>query len=172
MEIWKEVKGYENYFYVSNFGNIKRKKRNSSNGKNLNEKIYSPYKDKDGYLVFRPIINKRQIVLKIHRLVAITFISNPDKKKCVNHIDGNKTNNLLKNLEWCTNKENTNHAWSIGLNKKHRSKKVINKITNEVFDSIIDASKSINRSAFYLSKRLLGKTVNNTDMIYLKSKLN
>ena len=59
--------------------------------------------------------NNKSKPLRVHRLLAITFIANPDKKPCINHIDGNKLNNEICNLEWCTHQENMDHAFRTGL---------------------------------------------------------
>lgn len=70
------------------------------------------------YITMKDIYGKRRHP-KIHRLVALAFLSNPDNKPQINHIDGNKENNSVKNLEWATNGENQKHAFKLGLNKPH-----------------------------------------------------
>ena len=101
-EIWKCVNGYEEYL-VSNYGNIKSRKY----GK---EKMLSFTKDKDGYYKVKLYKNKKCKVAYIHRLVAETFIDNPNNYNVVNHIDENKQNNNVKNLEWCSIKYNNNYG--------------------------------------------------------------
>lgn len=108
-EIWKDIEGYERYT-VSNLGNVK----NNKTGKILSTRVAS-----NGYL--RVNLRKGNVkyekptVMHVHRLVAKAFIDNPDNKTTVNHIDGNKTNNRVDNLEWATSKENTAHAIQHGL---------------------------------------------------------
>ena len=108
-EIWKQIDGFKDY-QVSNFGNVKSSKKNR-------ERILKPFKDKRGYSCVRLYENKERKHFFVHRLVASMFICNPDNKTQVNHIDGNKNNNRLDNLEWVTNDENMRHSWDIGLRK-------------------------------------------------------
>lgn len=107
MEIWKTIEGFENYF-ISNLGNVKNNKFNK-------EKKLSKSKSTLGYEVVLLYKHGKRTLFYVHRLVAIAFIPNPENKPQVNHIDGNKLNNNVYNLEWNTAKENINHAYDIGL---------------------------------------------------------
>lgn len=91
----------------------------------------------------------------IHRLVAETYISNPENKEHVNHIDGNRHNNAVQNLEWCTRSENVNHAYLTGLNN-HQIRVQITE-TGETFDSQIECAKAINGKSSAISECLSGK---------------
>lgn len=109
-EIWLPIKGYEGLYEVSRIG-VKR----LGNSNNKKEKHIKPT-FKLGYPCVR--LSKENISksFRIHRLVAIAFIPNPENKKCVNHINAIKTDFNPENLEWCTHKENTAHLIE---NKKH-----------------------------------------------------
>jgi len=102
-----KTKEYYNYLIYEN-GNIYS---------NKSKRFIKPYKHKSGYLVMDIYINKKRKVKYIHRILAECFLENKDNKKCINHKDGNKENNNLSNLEWCTYQENSIHAFKNGLNK-------------------------------------------------------
>ena len=125
-EVWKDIKGYENLYQVSNYGNVKSLDRyiKNKNGKMqfYNEKILRP-NDSKGYLKVTLSKNNRQRTFRIHVLVAKTFISNPENKPEVNHKDGNKHNNHIDNLEWNTRRENEIHAYQKGLAKPSKKQK-------------------------------------------------
>lgn len=164
-EIWKDAPGYEKLYMVSNLGRIR-----------------SIYKDiilklsitTTGYNRCVLYINKFPKTVKVHRLVAQAFIPNPENKPCVNHKDGNKLNNRVDNLEWCTYKENSKHAWDTGLcepvrsvlgkfgAEHNQSKKVIDIATGIVYDSIRIASLDTGIKYSTLTKKLKGDIKNNT----------
>lgn len=113
MEIWRPINGYEWLYEVSNLGRV-----NNLNSYNTGkEKILRTPIDKKWYPRVRLFNNSKWKTIKVHRLVALAFIPNPENKPQVNHIDWNKLNNNLDNLEWCTNKENQYHAWKMWLCK-------------------------------------------------------
>jgi hypothetical protein len=149
-EIWKEIpleltSNRPNYF-VSSLGRFKNNK----------EQIINNIKYSSGYK--RTMIAKNYYLL--HRLVAITFIPNPENKEQVNHIDGNKLNNNVENLEWVTNQENQIHKIKIGLYKG--TKKIIQYDKNmniiNKYNSIVEASKILGISASCISNNCCGKT--------------
>lgn len=127
MEIWKDIIGYEGYYQISNFGNVKNIQTN---------KLLIGDTNNAGYrrvMLYNPI--KKRFF--IHRLVALHFCDGVDDKKVVNHIDGDKLNNKAENLEWVTHSQNDLHAYKLNLRSanpckfKHRIL-VYDKNTNEL----------------------------------------
>jgi len=128
--IWKNLPGIEKYYEVSNTGLVRRKQipvidRNGVPRKFV-QRILKSLLDKKGYHRIR--ISERQIryTIKVHRSVAIAFIPNPENKEQVNHIDGDKNNNCVENLEWVTNIENMRHAFAIGIFKERDKNTILN----------------------------------------------
>lgn len=103
IEVWKDIVGYEGLYQVSNWGRVRSLNYRHAIG---NIKILVPYSDRIGYLHIE-LSGKKFLV---HRLVAIAFIPNPNNYPVVNHKDCNPQNNRVENLEWCTQKYNTNYA--------------------------------------------------------------
>ena len=100
-EIWKDIEEYEGLYQVSNLGRVKRV---------TTGRILKGCKHSGGYLHICLYKNGSQFTKIIHRLVAQAFIPNPESKPQVNHIDEDKTNNMVSNLEWSTSNENNNHG--------------------------------------------------------------
>ena len=100
-EVWKDVKDYEGHYQVSNQGRVKSLKQ----GK---ERILKPRVEGSGYFFVDLYKNNESKMCKVHRLVALTFIPNPNNLPEVNHKDEDKTNNSVENLEWCSSKYNSN----------------------------------------------------------------
>ena len=127
-EVWKDVKGYEGLYQISNYGKLKSLERKykkvdrRTNKEYLyiqKERILKKRIDKKGYIHYD--LNKDGITkeYKAHRLVAQAFIPNIYNKKQINHKDMNKLNNNVENLEWCTNSENQLHSYKNNLNRKN-----------------------------------------------------
>lgn len=172
-EVWKDVVGYEGLYKISDLGRVKSLPRN---GTIPEERIMVNKLTKQGYITICLSKNDIKKHLKIHRLVAIAFIPNPENKKEVNHIDGNKSKNGVTNLEWVTRSENMKHAFDTGLKTRDleqiaeaRRKSNISCTKRvakfdlegnelERFDSMTDARKSMNKSS---STQIAGSCVKN-----------
>lgn len=118
-EIWKDIKGYEGLYQVSNFGRVKSLERvvNFCEGnkaktqyRTVAEKIKNPSEKDNGYLQICLYKNNKGKHKYIHRLVAEAFIKNPNNYETVNHKNLNKKDNTVKNLEWCSYADNNDHA--------------------------------------------------------------
>jgi hypothetical protein len=112
IEIWKDIPDYDGHYQVSNLGNVRSTKYLGHTGVTQELKQHLT---QDGYYRVPLFHNGRKHSVSTHILVAKTFIQNPDNKPQVNHIDGNKQNNTVSNLEWVTGKENIDHAIRTGL---------------------------------------------------------
>ena len=115
-EIWKDVIGYEGLYKISNYGIVKSLPRNGCGSK---EKIISKQLNNCGYMTV--LLNKANIRKRhlVHRIIAFAFIPNEFNKPDINHIDGNKANNNINNLEWVTKSENVIHSMKNGLKKDY-----------------------------------------------------
>lgn len=133
-EIWKTIKGFENY-KVSNTGKVYSLAKS---------KVMKPWVINSGYHVIALVdkgISKRNLV---HRLVALNFIDNPLNKPQVNHIDGNKLNNNVDNLEWTTASENINHNKVLGRLDTHTARAELNKVQTKAVNQLdIETGKVI-----------------------------
>ena len=126
--------GQVTHYQIDENGNLYNK---------LTKKYLKGWISKAGYRVYAMKINGTRKDFYAHRLVAETYIPNPDNKECVNHIDGNKLNNNINNLEWATKKENNNHALKTGLNNLYKKVYCYDKNKNLVcvYESVQTASK-------------------------------
>jgi hypothetical protein len=112
-EIWKPILGYEWLYEVSNLWKVKSLKYRWTN----NEKLLKLTASSVWYYMIRLCKNKIWINTNVHRIVAENFLINLELKRTVNHKNWIKTDNRVENLEWCTHKENTRHAFSLWLQK-------------------------------------------------------
>lgn len=124
-EEWKDIIEYEGLYQISNLGRLKRFYKNG------NFRIIKPLKDSIGYMMYGLSKNSKFKQFKIHRLVAIYFIPNLNNYPEVNHIDGNKDNYSIDNLEWCTRSQNMKHAHSLGLIFVNKATDIIKIITED-----------------------------------------
>lgn len=137
MEKWRQIKGYDRY-KVSNHGRVM----------NIEGKIITPSISEKGYFRVRLYKDNKTKDPYVHRLVANAFIPNPLGKPQINHVDCDKKNNHINNLQWCTNKENAHHAMANGIfradryGEDHPRTKLTNKEALEIRNAILNTSFS------------------------------
>ena len=130
-EIWKDIKGYEKLYQVSNLGKVRRIKFINNRTQKDKIKMLKLIKDKKGYLKINLWKNNKSKMFLVHRIVAETFILNPNNLPQVNHKDENKSNNCVENLEWCSQKYNNNYGNRLNnIRKKLMEKNVKEKMKN------------------------------------------
>jgi hypothetical protein len=143
--MWKPVTGYEDRYEVSSFGEVRKK---------ATKTLVGQWANSNGYMIVR--LSKPRKQFRVHRLVALAFISNPNDKSFINHIDANKSNNSVGNLEWCDQLGNLNHARALGRIKDDYwvGKRSPNaKLSNEMAKVIKDEYKNGKTSWIKLSKK-------------------
>lgn len=154
-EVWKPIKDFECLYEINNLGEIRSLDREViySNGvKHIHKgKMLKPRKDKYGYLNIVLNKNGKSKTFKVHRLVAITFIPNPNNLPEVNHKDENKLNNSINNLEWCTSKYNCNY----GNHSKNISKSLTGRTLSEQTKKLMSDSRSIKVVQLSLNDELI-----------------
>lgn len=180
-EIWRAFPSENSTYSISNLGNAKSFSTRH-NGRLLKKRI-----SKHGYVKYTLFLNGQQQTFSAHRMVAISFIENNSDRPYVNHIDGNKQNNLVYNLEWCTPSENTKHAFDSGLIKitedqkeAHRinrmgkfgkeaisSKALIDTTTGSTYNSLHEASAALGIKYKTLSAQLTGQNKNKTTLKFI-----
>lgn len=166
-EIWKDIKEYEGLYKVSNLGRVKsleRYKNNHGKQQLIPESIKSTRKDKQGYLLLDLYKDNKQKTIRIHRLVAEHFIENPNNKETVNHIDGNKENNTVNNLEWATFKEQNKHFYKNNL----KSRDNINKAVKAMNKAQAKKVKCLNNGVIYESASEAARIVGVSGSLVMK----
>lgn len=182
IEEWKPCPEYENVYEISNLGRLKSKPvfvQNDSifgdeGGYIKHIKLKNQTINRYGYMTSKLCFNGKCRRLTIHRLVAKAFIPNPKKYSQVNHIDGNKKNNVISNLEWVSPSQNTKHAWDTGLinadhmkGSNHHNSKVTEEIVKDIRANKIlkrkDLAEKYNISVYTVNDIINRKTWTHVD---------
>lgn len=161
-EIWKPIEGYEGYYQVSTFGNVRSLDRlvldKNCKSRFIKGVQIKPCVHHKGYLEVHLSKDNEEKIFKVHRLVAQAFIPNPEGLPQINHKNCDKTDNHVFNLEWCTNTENHKHKIDNGLNMVSRGEKNgFSKLTTEQVSYIKTNYKPRSKT---LGMRALAKTFN------------
>ena len=143
-EEWRDVIGFEGFYQVSNYGGIRSVNhfsRNNTNGgkRMVPGKVIKPYRAGAGYAYVTLSKNEKRHKVAVHRIVAETFIPNYDNLDEVNHIDGDKANNSVENLEWVSHKDNIIHMVKNGLTRKATPVMCVE--TGMIYASLCEAEK-------------------------------
>jgi len=165
IEVWKDIENYEGAYQISSLGRVKSLTRTRLSkgisiarisGRDMKQKT-----SKCGYKVIGFCSDAVKEHFSVHRLVAIAFISNPENKPTVNHIDGNKENNKVSNLEWATQTEQMVHASVNDLLETRGPPKYSKKLKQEIQDYYNNNEISISKLAimFGMSERTAGRIV-------------
>ena len=163
MEIWKQIKNYENCYEVSNEGRVRSVDRKTNTALKHQTQVIKKGKIlkpniKRGYLTIVLTKENKRKTVTIHRLVAEAFI--PNKQECVNHKNAIKTDNRVENLEWCNHKENTQHASKLGLIVNKHRKKILCIELNKEFASSYQAAEWLNKEKYNYSKNIRNMSKN------------
>lgn len=159
-EIWKDIKGFEGLYQVSSFGNVRSLERTLNNGNQWKGRLLKQELN-HGYKRVLLCKNGKKQHFRVHKLVAMVFVPNPNNYTIVNHIDEDKTHNYYTNLEWCTAKYNSNYGNCKYKIAKKLSKPVLQFTTNGVlvgrYSSLSDVGRKTGYGIGYISQCCNGK---------------
>lgn len=158
LEEWKDIKGYEGIYQVSDLGRVRSLDRLSANGRRLKGQFLKPYKSRGGYLQVELCKDGKGKPFYVHQLVATAFCPNPDNLPFVNHCNERKDDNKAFNLDWCSAKENNNYGTRNQRALKSIRKRVRCIETGIVYESVSEAAKAIGITQGALSNCLAGRT--------------
>lgn len=159
-ETWKDIPGFEGYYQASTHGHIRSSKREITQKgpkgdytRIMKGKIIRPRKQNSNYYIVWLSVRGRIFAELVHRLVAKTFILNPDGKPCINHKNGNKEDNHIDNLEWCDYSENIKHSHEV-LGIKGTIRPIFCVELNRKFKTQADAARELGLNKSALSNAL------------------
>ena len=157
-EIWKPIKNYEGFYEISDKGNVRSVERVVKSGRGhrtVPSTLLKPALGEWGYETVSLSKNNKHLTQRVNRLVAQAFIPNPNNYPQVNHIDGNKLNNCVENLEWCNASQNMLHCHINGLSGWGTPIRIVE--TGEVFNSVTNCARAINGQVSLIRACLDGK---------------
>ena len=160
MEIWKPVVGYEGFYEVSSYGRVRSVDHYANTGIRHSKKrfvaghILKLHEKRNGYLAVDLSKENHVTTVAVHRLVAMAFLEKQEHHTQVNHINCDKRDNRVENLEWCTAEENRKHAHNHDLYYNPHKKAVRCKQTQQVFDSSYKAAEWVNATKYGNAKQV------------------
>lgn len=171
-DVWSWIPGYVGCYQVNPSGDVRSVDRIIKHGNGvsrLNGRILKHRINEHGYHMVALYKNGSAKNMKVHRLVADAFLEKDPNRFEINHKDGDKSNNKLSNLEWCTRKENIRHSIEHGLRKPPTNKRAVRRSDGVVFESISDAARELNTSSGHICDALRGviKTANGYSFEYV-----
>lgn len=157
-EIWKDIKDFEGHYQVSNLGRLRSIRTSQGT---YRERLKKTFISNQGYEQVNLFKNNKSYTLIVHRIIAEAFIPNTMNKETVNHIDGNKLNNNISNLEWNTYSENHLHAFNTGLKdvEKCRKRMIGTKFNSKSKYHNVSFDKSRNKwiGGIKVNKKIIGQ---------------
>lgn len=169
-EEWRDIPGYEGIYKISNTGKVKsleRKVKKLYGYKTISEKILKPIKDSRGYLIVNLCKENKMKSMKLHRLVASTFLTNPNNLPQINHKNEIKEDNRVTNLEYCDARYNTNFGSrnkragiaisKVNTNNPKRSKAVLCIETNQIYPSTMEVQRQFGFNSSDIAKCCRGE---------------
>ena len=173
MEIWKDVKGYEGLYQVSNLGKVKSLKKIITTKKGWflpkKECVLKYKKGNHGYIRVMLYKNKKGISFGVHKLVIIAFIPNPENKPEPNHKNGIKTDNRVVNLEWVTKSENAIHSYKMGLQKPLRGSDV--KTSNVTNSEVLEIRRKYKWNVYTMEMLAKEYNMSRSGIFYIVKRL-
>jgi hypothetical protein len=160
MEVWKNIKGYEGLYQVSSLSRVRNKDRKvlSSSGvlRFYKSRIIKVYTHKNKSVIVTLIKDSKCKRHYLHRVIATAFLPNSHNKPCINHIDGDRSNNELDNIEWCTYKENSEHSYNNNLSSRNDNIILTNISNGEIktFRSQRKVCEFLGESCNYINRKL------------------
>lgn len=167
MELWQDIPNFKGLYQASINGEIRSLDHERKNGTNKyiqKGKLLKLNKNSNGYLQVKLSKNSTAKTYRVNRLIALTFIPNPQNKKTVNHINGNKLDNRVKNLEWATQKEQAIHRHKVlkipysNCKECHEAnKKKIIRSDGKIYNSLLEAKKDLKNKNAHITEVCQGK---------------
>lgn len=147
--IWAPIKGFEELYEISTSGQVRALEKTDKYGRKRTAKFLRAHKKKNGYLNVGLYKNGKSTYKLVHRIVAETFLENPNNLPCVNHKDENKTNNTINNLEWCDSKYNNNYGTAHLRQARTKGRKVAQyTISGDFVCDFYSVSEAARRTGF------------------------